>query len=99
MQPTPIQVLWNAHAGTAGVNQEVLETLERRSDVTVHRPRTAEDARALAEELSRRGAAIVAAGGGDGSVNAVVQGLIAAGARSKLAVAVSQTSDAGVATL
>ena len=79
MRQTSVHVIWNAQAGAAAANQDVLEMFERHSDISVHQPDTSDDARTLVEQLSRQGAATIVAAGGDGSVNAVLQGLMAAG--------------------
>ena len=86
MQITPVHILWNGHAGSAAANQAVLEEFQRNPDITVHHPTTSNQSRILAETLSNDGAKTIVAAGGDGSINSVVQGLMAAGAKSQLGV-------------
>jgi diacylglycerol kinase (ATP) len=62
-------------------------------DVTLQEMRGPGDAARRAEESARSGADVVAAAGGDGTVNEVVNGLVASGADTALAVVAMGTAN------
>lgn len=68
-------VIWNGRAGSAERADEFRAQLQRFPNYTVCETESAEAARQLAQEAVRRGAAQIVAAGGDGTVNAVINGM------------------------
>lgn len=79
-------VIWNRQAGSAAANENVRRELTHRIDTEVLEPASSEEASRLTQEAVERGRKVVIAAGGDGTVNDVVQGLMAADGRAKLAI-------------
>src|SRR4051812_11069335 len=79
-------VVCNSKAGSADQAAAVRAELTTRPAVTLAEPRSSEEARDLAAEAARKGYDLVVAAGGDGTVNAVVQGLAEHLDRARLAV-------------
>jgi diacylglycerol kinase family enzyme len=87
-QPASIAVILNASAGTANEHPQVdseLRDLFRASgcDATIVVPRAGQDVKDVARDASSR-AAVVVAGGGDGTVSGVAAGII--GSRAALGI-------------
>jgi len=81
-----VHVLWNPHAGSAESNAAVRERLLESPAVTLIETSSRDDAMRKARLAAERGASRVVAAGGDGTVNAVVMGLLQAGTDAALAV-------------
>ena len=95
----PVHVIANAAARRAGRLPRLLAALTRRGvEAVVHRPVNSDVARATAAGCASLGpAATVVAAGGDGTLNAVVNGLLSGGASNQLpAVAVWPLGTANV---
>ena len=77
--PEAIWVAWNPAAGSADKAGELRSTLEARLDCILRETSTREEIVEFARAGAQDGARMVVAAGGDGTVNAVVNGLDAAG--------------------
>lgn len=71
-------IIWNPNSGSAARCADLRAELELRSDVVVEESRSREHAQSLASAAAERSDLLVAAGG-DGSINAVITGLIESG--------------------
>jgi diacylglycerol kinase (ATP) len=72
-----IAIIANSHAGSAGQLPDLRHAIANRADIVLYETQTAEEATAVAEEVLRAGAEMIVAAGGDGAINAVVNGLAA----------------------
>ncbi|QDT35281.1 diacylglycerol/lipid kinase family protein [Thalassoglobus polymorphus] len=72
-----IHVIWNRHASQAEKYAELLETFNSRSDVVVLESESSDHAREYAAKVSQEDARVIVAAGGDGTVNTVMEGLLA----------------------
>ncbi|MBW3542920.1 MAG: diacylglycerol kinase family lipid kinase [Planctomycetes bacterium] len=79
-------VIWNPGAGSVAENAELRQSLAQRSDLRFEETTDAGHAIRLAAEAVREGLETVAAAGGDGTVHAVLQGLMPDPGRTRLAV-------------
>ncbi len=75
-------VIINPNAGSAEGGTELLSLIESQADVVAWTTSEAGDARTLARRAANEGFDIVAAAGGDGTVHAVVNGLMEADRRA-----------------
>jgi diacylglycerol kinase (ATP) len=77
------ELIYNAHAGRCVVRREIDSVVEYLEDsgwtVSVREPRAPRDATELARRAAARGAEVVIAAGGDGTVNEVASGLVNTG--------------------
>lgn len=71
----PILVIWNAKAGSGWQHSEVRNELERRPDVVLCDSPSKDEATDIVRRAADDGVQLVVAAGGDGTVNAVVNGL------------------------
>lgn len=85
-EPAPVIVNPGARGARAGGRVAVLRALN--PSPRVLETRAAGDARAMARELAERGAPLIVAAGGDGTVNEVVNGIADAGAADRVALGV-----------
>jgi diacylglycerol kinase (ATP) len=69
-------VIWNTGSGSAVAAAAAEEALRRRAATHVREVRSREEAAEAAREAARAGAELVVAAGGDGTINAVVNGLL-----------------------
>jgi diacylglycerol kinase (ATP) len=72
-----IAIIANSHAGSAGQLPDLRHAIANRADIVLYETQTAGEATAVAEEALRAGAEMIVAAGGDGAINAVVNGLAA----------------------
>jgi len=79
-------VLFNPRAGSAGQIEALRAALDADPDVTLRELGPADDLAALAGRAARDGFDVVAVAGGDGTVHAAANGLLAGGGRAALAV-------------
>lgn len=79
-------VIWNEHSGSAERAQTVRRRLERTPRTTVSRLNGSQTPRELARQAAESGAHCVVVAGGDGTVKAVVEGLMDAACDTILGV-------------
>jgi diacylglycerol kinase (ATP) len=68
-------IIWNPNAGSITKADEVRRSLELDPSIEVYEPNSPSDARKKVELAIRNGCKLVIAAGGDGTVNAVINGL------------------------
>ena len=88
MQSNKPFVIVNPKAGSAGDIYFVLEQLRRLEPVELHLTSEGEDAETLARNAARSGYDYVVAAGGDGTINAVVNGIARSRRREKIRIGV-----------
>lgn len=81
-----VAVLWNPQSGSSDQSLAARELLEARDDCTVQETSSGAHATRLAEEAATGGSELVIVAGGDGSVNAVVQGLMKTASPARLGI-------------
>lgn len=79
-------IIWNGGAGSAPSAVAAQEELRRRGDVKIVEVLTRSESVDAARQAAKTGAQLVVAAGGDGTVNAVVNGLMALQLRPALGV-------------
>ncbi|MEX0717421.1 MAG: diacylglycerol kinase family protein [Planctomycetaceae bacterium] len=78
-------VIWNANAGGAERQRDILDELARRPGMTIVETVTSEETRHAAKSASHDYRTLIAAGG-DGTINAVVNGMMSGGGGARLGV-------------
>lgn len=79
-------VIWNQHAGSAEQAQGVLQRLKQDSQTTVSQLDGSQTARELARKAVETGAKCIVVAGGDGTVKAVMEGIVDAGDETMLGI-------------
>jgi len=69
-------VIWNDHAGRAEACDDLRQELAARPGVTVRGTTSRDEAMEIAAEAARADGGLIVAAGGDGTINAVVSGLM-----------------------
>lgn len=69
-------VIWNPNAGTVNVANEIYETLRKQPEVEVRQTATPEEAIEITARRIEQGETSIVAAGGDGTINAVINGMI-----------------------
>lgn len=81
-----ILILWNPSAGSAEKADVLRADLDARKNCTIHQAANRDDVIRLVREAAQAEFDLIVAGGGDGTVNAVVNGLAEAGREVPLAI-------------
>lgn len=81
-----IMILWNPSAGSAEQADALRVHLRGRGDCTLRETATREEVIAATREAARAGCDLIVAGGGDGTVNAAINGLVEPGCELPLAI-------------
>lgn len=92
-------VLWNPKSGRASEVPELHEWLSEQPDVVVHETHSHVDAAERAARAAERGFQRIVAAGGDGAVNAAINGLRASSSQVSLAVLPTGTANDFARTL
>lgn len=79
-------VIWNPNAGSVEQAEEVREQLQSLAGIKFHETSSGDEAQQLASSAAENGFAVVVAAGGDGTVNAVVNGLYQSNPRPALGI-------------
>lgn len=69
-------VIWNPNAGTVNAAKEIYDILQKRPEVELRQTSSAEEAIDLTSRRIEQGETSVVAAGGDGTINAVINGMI-----------------------
>lgn len=83
---TSTLVIWNPKAGKAATSARLRERLESRPDTVIVETKPGEATAPIARQAAEEGYELVVAAGGDGTVNAVVNGLAEAGGSAAMGV-------------
>lgn len=86
MQEQPCLLIWNPSAGSALKAEEMQRQARSHPGVTLCETSSGDEARRLASEATEHGFDMVVAAGGDGTVNAVVNGLYESSSRAVLGI-------------
>ncbi len=99
---TDVAILWNPSAGSSQRAGALKQQLQSTPGVSIHEPQSREATIKTAQQLAADGARLIVAGGGDGTINAVVNGIMQArerGAEAAFGVLPLGTANDFAATL